>query len=336
MATVDLGVLPGTEPDPLHEAQRDLDPVPRRVRLSLAELLLLARLCETRLPFPVEPGASSGLTERLGDTPDGRGRELMARELARVDDTGPGSPVDRLREQGLLHGDDPTTAQVEPEVVTALRLLGAPEQTVWIDLGRVHPFKVQLHAWHHARAEGLATLATLDALSFELTWVAPAGWRAELARAATVSLAEPATAQGFPDEVVIGHDLLVAGLEAVRAGRWEVLAELCRLECATMRVEGRPVDAAEAAILLQRLDSETVGRLRASVGLLLDAGGRRDSAELQAPPGRRGLVSWVLLADGWRALIPLTDSAEHLVVVRRVEPDDLGSAVADLFAELIA
>ena len=309
-------------------------PVPRRVRLGLAELLLLARLSETRLPFPVEPVTPSGLTQRLGEAPGGRGEQRMARELARVEETGAGSPADRLRSLGLLSGDDPASAVVKPEVVTAMRVLGAPEQTVWIDLTRSVPFEVQLHAWQHARAEGLTTLATLDALHYELTWVAPAGWRAELARAATVTLDPPE--ESFPDQVLIGHELLVAGLEAVRAGRTEVLAELCRLESDTVRVDGQPVASAEVASLLQRLDSETRGRLRASVGLLPAAGGDAGREALQAPPDQRGLVSWVLLSDGWRALLPLTDSAEHLVAVRRVEPDDLASAVADLLAELVA
>lgn len=332
MPVVDLGPAPRPTPGPGPAP----GPVPRRVRLSLAELLLLARLCETRLPFPVQPVVRSGLSGRLGDTAALHGPDLMAREVARVEETGPGSPVDRLREQGLLDGEDPLAAVVEPEVVTAMRLLGAPEQTVWIDLGRSRPFAVQLHAWHHARAEGVATLATLDALHFELTWVALDGWRTELARAATVARPEATADQRFPDEVVIGHDLLVAGLEAVRAGRVEVLAELCRLEGDVVRVDGQPVRPTEVATLLGRLDSGTRGRLRATVGLVLDADDRSDPGPHQAPPSTRGLVSWVLLADGWRALVPVTDSAEHLVVVRRVEPVDLASAVADLLAELTA
>lgn len=344
MPLVDLTVGPQSQP----ESQPASQPVPRRVRLDLAELLLLARLCGTRLPFPVRPGVRSGLSGRLGDTVALHGPDLMAREVARAEETGPGSPVERLAEQGLLQGQDPLTAEVEPEVVTAMRLLGAPEQTVWIDLSRTRPFEVQLHAWHHARAEGVATLATVDALRFELGWVAPDGWRSELARAATVAQPDapgPALAdQRFPDEVVIGHDLLVAGLEAVQAGRLDVLAELCRLEGDLVRVDGQPVAHAEVATLLGRLDSQTRGRLRATVGLLLDAGDHSDPdptsdptpGPRQAPPSTRGLVSWVLLADGWRALVPLTDSAEHLVVVRRVEPADLASAVADLLAELTA
>lgn len=315
-------------------------PVPRRVRLDLAELLLLARLCETRLPFPVRPGVRSGLSERLGETTALHGPDPMAREVARVEESGPGSPVARLAAQGLLRGEDPLTAVVEPEVVTAMRLLGAPEQTVWIDLSRTRPFAVQLHAWHHARAEGVATLATMDALRFEMGWAALEGWRTELARAATVdqpeALEQLPVDQRFHDEVVIGHDLLVAGLEAVQAGRVDVLAELCRLEGDDVRVDGQPVDAAEVATLLGRLDSHTRGRLRATVGLVLDADDRSDPGPHQAPPSTRGLVSWVLLADGWRALVPLTDSAEHLVVVRRAKPADLASAVADLLAELTA
>ena len=248
--------------------------------------------------------------------------------------------MDRLRSQGLLTGEDPATAEVEPEVVTAMRVLGAPEQTVWIDLTRSVPLEVQLHAWQHARAEGLTTLATLDALHYELSWVAPSGWRTELTRAATVAQGTPEEGEPFPDEVLIGHELLVAGLEAVRAGRTEVLGELSRLEGDTVRVDGRPVAPVEVAALLHRLDSETRGRLRASVGLIPEAGGEgardTDREALLAPPDQRGLVSWVLLADGWRALVPLTDSAEHLVAVRRAEPADLASAVADLLAELVA
>ena len=51
-------------------------------------------------------------------------------------------------------------------------------------------------------------------------------------------------------------------------------------------------------------------------------------------PGRHqvGLVSWVLLPDGWHELVPDRPAEGPMVVVRAVAPDDLGDRVARLVA----
>ncbi len=47
-----------------------------------------------------------------------------------------------------------------------------------------------------------------------------------------------------------------------------------------------------------------------------------------------GVVSWVLLADGWRALRPHHDGDEPRVEVRAVRPGDLATELAPVLAEV--
>ena len=49
-----------------------------------------------------------------------------------------------------------------------------------------------------------------------------------------------------------------------------------------------------------------------------------------------GVVSWVLLSDGWRALRPHRDGDDHRVEVRRVTADDLAGELAFVLAGVIA
>ena len=93
-------------------------------------------------------------------------------------------------------------------------------------------------------------------------------------------------------------------------GRPELLAELVARH-----------DAAGVAAQVRLLHGAARGRLLVTV-----AGVRRD--------GRRtlGLLSWVLLPDGWRELVPAGGGAEPVVAVDRVAPTDLGSRVALLVA----
>jgi hypothetical protein len=72
--------------------------------------------------------------------------------------------------------------------------------------------------------------------------------------------------------------------------------------------------------VLTALASETRGRLRALVADL--AGG--DTALV-------GVLSWVLIADGWRAL---RSHGADRVSVRRVEPADLAAELAPILAEV--
>jgi hypothetical protein len=86
---------------------------------------------------------------------------------------------------------------------------------------------------------------------------------------------------------------------------------------------GAGLPAAEVAGLLTALTTETRGRLRA---LVADVSGKVTTAA--------GVVSWLLLADGWHTLHPHRDGEEHRVEVRRVEPGDLATVLAPVLAEV--
>jgi hypothetical protein len=47
-----------------------------------------------------------------------------------------------------------------------------------------------------------------------------------------------------------------------------------------------------------------------------------------------GVVSWVLLADGWRALTPSRGGGSARVAVRKVEPGDLAADLSPVLAEV--
>jgi hypothetical protein len=49
-----------------------------------------------------------------------------------------------------------------------------------------------------------------------------------------------------------------------------------------------------------------------------------------------GVVSWVLLADGWRALRPHRVGDDHRVEVRRVGADDLPADLANVLAGVVS
>jgi hypothetical protein len=86
---------------------------------------------------------------------------------------------------------------------------------------------------------------------------------------------------------------------------------------------GAGLPEADVAGLLTALTTETRGRLRA---LVADVSGKDTTAA--------GVVSWLLLADGWHALRPHGDGEEHRVEVRRVEPGDLATVMAPVLAEV--
>ncbi len=81
------------------------------------------------------------------------------------------------------------------------------------------------------------------------------------------------------------------------------------------RADGRDLDLAACREQLRRLHAAT-GRMRAT------GAGRRAQ-------GRRfGLVSWLLLGEGWHALVPVTESAHATVRVEPRRPADLAAAAA--------
>jgi hypothetical protein len=79
-----------------------------------------------------------------------------------------------------------------------------------------------------------------------------------------------------------------------------------------------------AAGAVGALVSETQGRLRA-LAADIDAGGNVV-----------GVVSWVLLSDGWRQLRAHQIGEAHRVEVRRVEAAGLAASLGPVLAEVTA
>jgi hypothetical protein len=149
---------------------------------------------------------------------------------------------------------------------------------------------VQVKSWQRQSDLGVATLATADGIVFEIAWLPTDRWADELGRVATC----PATA----DERQRGAGVGRPALRAARRGRrgpaqwsWRLVPVLADHHSGAVVKSGRPVADADVAGLLQTLSRETRGRLRA---LAAHVG---DSA-----PSVVGVVSWLLLSDGWHAL----------------------------------
>ena len=109
-------------------------------------------------------------------------------------------------------------------------------------------------------------------------------------------------------EVEVPLDVLLGAGEALRTRRPDVLDELVR--------RAAPADPTALREQLVRLHSAVVGRLLAVV-----AARDRDTA-------RAGWVSWLLFADGWRALTPVRRHGGPAVRLTPARPIDLGRQVA--------
>jgi hypothetical protein len=167
----------------------------------------------------------------------------------------------------------------------------------------------------------VATLGTADGVVFELAWFPANAWAGELARAAMLPTDQALRGTTLPDVIDVPFELLDAAGEAVRSGRSDLVPVLAaRHSGAAFDAAGEPIGDVDLASMVSALVIGTRGRLRA-----LAAGVSGEQTDLV------GVVSWVLLADGWRALRPhrrSPDGADHRVEVRRAEPDDLAVALA--------
>ena len=153
---------------------------------------------------------------------------------------------------------------------------------------------------------GLVTAVTSAGARAEVAWWGVDDWAGRLARLADVPVPEGPAPPEHAVEVPL--DVLLGAGEALRTQRPDVLDELVRRAAAT--------DPSELREQLVRLHSAVVGRLLAVVAT-------RDGAT-----GRAGWVSWVLFADGWRALTPVRRHGCPAVRLTRAGPLDLGRQVA--------
>ncbi|HEY3529763.1 MAG TPA: hypothetical protein VGK78_11485 [Nocardioides sp.] len=165
----------------------------------------------------------------------------------------------------------------------------------------------------YALLAGTVNVVTVLDGRVEMRRVTPPDWRDDLDRVGRVpGCTEPPTTPAPPErEPALPWDLVVATGRALAEQRPDVYDELVARAEPSL---GAP---------LRRLHDETVGRLRI-VGIL---------------PGRRriGWVSWVLRADGWRALTPYLErcgpAARPMVRVERRRPEDIAPEVARWAAE---
>ncbi|WP_235737014.1 hypothetical protein [Nocardioides alcanivorans] len=306
MVTIDL-----TSPAPA--PQDTLDGLPRRLSLTLAELQLLAkRAGGAPLPFDVAaPVQASGLASRLGQT-------RLGAEDAAFQQASASSPdaEQSLRRRGLVSGS------VNASVAGALGVLAAPDLAVDIDVSVAGD---RARAWHRRSGDAVVSLATADGLVHELAWFGVDQWADELGRVLTLPTDHGTRPSGVPEQATLPFELLDAGSEAARSGRSDLLTAItARHLPGTRDADGAPLDSATASALVSALVTETQGRARLMV------------ARASAPVTRVGVVSLVLLADGWRILAARRDGDQHLVDIRALQPSCLASQLAPVIAEVQA
>jgi hypothetical protein len=308
--TIDLTTV-ATRPEPA-ATPNPIAAAPRRVGLTLAELRLAARLAgDAPLPFEVaEPRQTDAMQARLGQSPTALDDEAYRSAVAALHD-----PVESLARRGLADGD-----VLDPGLAGAIGLLAAPRVALDADVSMVG---MQAKVWHRQDRAAVASLATADGIVFELGWFAADAWPAELARVAALSEEVAVTRSAVPSYVDLPFELADAAAEACTAGRGDLLPVLAARHAGAVR-DGEGTLADDAVVrILGALSSEAQGRLRA---LVADVSG--DAVDTV------GVVSWTLLADGWRALRPHHDDGVVRLEVRAVAPDDLATVVAPALGEV--
>jgi hypothetical protein len=303
MATVDLSTPPA-------QSESLLDGLPRRVALTLPELRTAAELAGgAPLPFEVTEPRAGALEDRLGQT---RGSVEDGSYLAALDSLH--EPTGSLTRRGLI--DD---GRLDSGLAGAVGLLATPAVALDLD---VRVGEVQAKAWHREASGAVATLATVDGLVFELAWFDAPQWTAELSRVAVLPEdVSPGTTE-VPPHVDLPFDLASSAAEALRTGRADLLPVLVGQHSSrVVDGDGTSLTDIEVQGLLTGLYGETRGRLRA---LVTDVSAGEASVV--------GVVSWVLLADGWRALRPRHSGDEPRVEVRHVAPVDLATELAPVLA----
>lgn len=211
-------------------------------------------------------------------------------------------PQSSLARRGLL-----VDTELDEGLLGAVGLLATPDVALDLD---VTAGGAQARAWHRQAGGAVASLATADGLVFELAWFPVDRWPDELARAAALPEELEIGDSGVPDRLDLPYQLLDAAGEALRSHRADLLSVLVAEHEADL----------DLVPVLTALATGTRGRLRA---LVADVSAGSTTVV--------GVLSWVLLADGWRALRPR--DADRVEVLR-VEPADLAAQLAPVLAEV--
>ena len=308
MVTIDL-----TTPHPAPATF--LEGLPRRLALTLPELRHLAVLAgDAPLPFELveQDRGGSGLSGRLGRTRDSAEQVAYAAALASLHD-----PVDTLRRRGLL-----TDEGAEPGLIGAVGLLATPRLALDIDVAAGDS---QVKAWHRHADGAVATLSTCDGIVFELAWLPAEQWTTELSRITAVPADVASRTSAVPAELDLPYSLVDAVGEALRAGRADLVPVLVAQAGGHVLGGETALDEAATAAAVSALHTESRGRLR----ILAAEVDREQTTDV-------GVVSWVLLADGWHSITPRHDDDGPRVVVRRVDPTDLATELAPVLVQVIA
>ncbi|GAA4086780.1 hypothetical protein ACFFOS_23175 [Nocardioides kongjuensis] len=314
MPTIDLASVPAAEPVPRHTTAGDggaLAAAPRRIGLTLAELQHAARLAgDAPLPFEVAaPPTADAMQARLGQSPASLDDEAFRTAVRALHD-----PADSLERRGLT-----VDGVLEPGLAGAIGLLASPRFALDVDLTMGG---VQAKVWHRQGGSAVASLATVDAIVFELGWFGTDAWAAELARVAAISEEVALGSSDVPPYVDLPFELADAAAEASGSGRGDLLPVLASRHSRSVRGADGPVDDATVVGLLAALAGEARGRLRALVADV--SGGAVDTV---------GVVSWTLLADGWRSLRPHHEDGVLRLEVTAAAPEDLAALVAPVLGE---
>lgn len=292
-----------------------LEGLPRRIALTLEELRHAARLAGgAPLPFDISASfEADGLSGRLGQTRGASDDTAYHSALAGLHD-----PGDTLRRRGLLIDDN----NLDPHLAGAIGLLATPQLALEIDIATDN---AQVKAWHRQADGAVATLATCDGVVFELTWFPQEQWASELARVAVLPEDLDLRPSAVPEFVDFPFQALDAAGEAIRSSRGELVSTLLQQSAQPVLGVDGPVPSANATSVATAFHREGAGRLRVLAARVAE----RETTDI-------GVVSWVLLRDGWHSLVAHTVDDEPRMSVRRVQPDDLASELAPVLAQVIA
>ena len=310
MVTIDLS----TPPPP---AASFIEGLPRRLALTLPELRLVAELAGgAPLPFEHadelsadEPPAGGALADRLGGNRESEEAQAYATALGSLHE-----PDGTLQRRGLL-----TDGQLDPGIAGAVGLLATPSLALDID---VASGGAQVKAWHRYDRGAVATLSTCDGIVFELAWFPSGHWTDELARVTAVPEDLALRESAVPALLDLPYAIVDAVGEAVRSGRTDLVPVLVSQSDQDVLADGAVLREAEASAMVAAIHTESRGRLRIL------------AAEIAEQTTDVGVVSWVLLADGWHSITPRHDGGVARVSLRRVDPADLATELAPVLAQV--
>lgn len=308
MVTIDL-TTPPTPPASF------LDGMARRLALTLPELRLVADLAGGA-PLPFDLATAEGRTAGAGSLSGRLGQSRgSVEDSAYTDALGTlHDPHDTLRRRGLLSDEG-----ADPGIVGAVGLLATPRLALDID---VAAGATQVKAWHRHSGGAVASLSTCDGIVFELAWFPADQWTLELARVTAVPEDMALSRSHVPALLDVPYALADSIGEALRSGRSDLVPVLIGQADGDVLADGEPLGDAEAAAAISAVHTESRGRLRI---LAAEVAERATTAV--------GVVSWVLLKDGWHSLTPRHDDGAR-VAVARVDPDDLATELAPVLAQV--